>query len=70
MTAAQARTPNANMLLLARASVARKLVRDGVLEPGVALSYAVWPTAAIRERERRVGYGTLTGRAFGTRGNP
>lgn len=66
----QDRTPGRQMLLQARASVARRLVRDGVVDGPLALSYTVWPTRAVLNRERLVGYGTLAGRAFGRRGNP
>lgn len=66
---AQERTPTDKMLLFARASVARRLVADGVIDGELALALAVWPSDATLEREQLVGYGTLTGRAFGTRGN-
>lgn len=68
-SAAQDRTPTDRMLLFARASVARRLIADGVIDCELALALAVWPSDATLERERLVGYGTLTGRAFGRRGN-
>jgi len=64
------RVPTERMLLKARASIARRLVRDGLLDADVALAFAVWPTPAIREREQHVGYGTLGNRAFSQRENP
>jgi len=66
---AQDRPPTVAMLLRARASVARRLVREGQLDGPLALSLTVEPTRRILEREAQVGYGTLTGRAFGRRGN-
>ncbi|MFL5911430.1 MAG: hypothetical protein ACJ768_12750 [Gaiellaceae bacterium] len=65
----QKRRKGERMLLLARASVARRLVREGVVDGELALSFAVWPTSGIQRREDMVSYGTLTGRAFGQRGN-
>lgn len=57
------------MVLLARASVARRLIRDGLVEPDVGLSYVVWPSEAVVEAERRVPTGTLVGRAYHRRLN-
>ncbi len=54
---------HARTLLLARASVARRLVKDGVLDGPIALHLAVWPTAAVLEAEQRVPFNTLTFRA-------
>lgn len=69
ISVAQGRTPSQDMLLRARASVARRMVREGALDGELALSLAVWPTPGLLAREAKVGYGTLTGRAFGKRGN-
>lgn len=62
MTAARDR-----MLLHARASVARRLVREGAIDGPTALSLTVWPSERVVEREGLVGYGTLCSRAFGRR---
>ena len=69
ISVAQGRTASQDMLLRARASVARRLVRDGTLDGELALAYTVWPTRPMLEREQKVGYGTLGGRAYGRRGN-
>jgi hypothetical protein len=50
-------------LLLARASVARRLVKEGVLDGPIALHLAVWPTAAILAQEQRCPANTLPFRA-------
>jgi hypothetical protein len=55
------------MRLLARASVARRLVREGALDGPTALYYAVWPSERVLEREARLSNGTLCSRAFGRR---
>lgn len=56
--------PSANAYLLARARVARKLVRDGHLEFLDALDYVTAPTAAILAAERAAPNGTTISRAF------
>jgi hypothetical protein len=60
--------PTQRMLLLARASVARRLVIDGALDGPLALSLAVEPTQRTQELERKVGMGTLTGRVYSYKG--
>jgi hypothetical protein len=39
-------------VLLRLASAARRAIRNGTLDPDLALSYVVWPTAAQLEAAR------------------
>lgn len=64
MTAFRERTITATAYLRARASVARRLIREGAIDPYDALAYVVWPTEEIREAELETPTGTIIGRAF------
>jgi hypothetical protein len=57
------------MLLRARASVARRLVKEGQLDGLLALSLAVEPSERTLELEQRVTMGTLAGRVYSYRGD-
>lgn len=63
----QTKRPTAAELLRARATVARRLVRDGRLHPADALALAVWPTADTCDVERFLSRGTVATRAYGPR---
>jgi len=51
-------------VLLARASTARRLVREGLLTGWDALYYTVFPTPAIRRAEHKLTTGQVVGRAY------
>jgi hypothetical protein len=51
-------------VLAARASVAIRLIRRGKIDPLVALSYVVWPTARMLEAEAHCPVETVRSRAW------
>lgn len=69
-TTAAERTYSEQTYLLARAHVARRLIAEGLVDPLLGLSFVLWPTPEILERERRCPTGTIVGRAYGRRLNP
>lgn len=58
-------TPQA--VMLARAAVARRLIREGQVSPWTALFYVVCPTEGIREAEGACPAGTIQARAYSFR---
>lgn len=56
--------PSADTYLLARAAVARRLIREGA-DPLLTLSYVLFPTDEIMEAERAAGETTIYVRARG-----
>lgn len=61
---AQPTFPGRDEYLLARACIARSLVREKTLNPLDALALTVWPTAELRVAEARVNRNTLASRAY------
>jgi hypothetical protein len=57
------------MYLLARASVARRLVREHQIDGPLALSLTVEPTPRTLELEQRVTAATLNFRVYSCRGD-
>jgi hypothetical protein len=51
-------------VLAARATVAIRLISRGHIDPHLALSYVVWPTARMLEAEARCPVETVRSRAW------
>ncbi len=63
---ARVRRPEAvepRTVLQARASVARRLVKDGVLDGYTALAFVIWPTERMLAAEAKVCANTMLFRA-------
>ncbi len=66
---AHATHPGREEFLLARACIARSLVRAGTLDPSDALALTVWPSTKTKVAEQKVNRNTLASRAYSLRLN-
>ena len=59
-----------DVYLQARATVARRLIAEGRLDPYLGLGLVIWPTAELQAAEERCSERTINFRAYSTRQNP